>query len=146
MKVQDKQMRILSVLVLCGVTGCAQHHAITGSIIDRNGEPIESVIVSVAPGDVEILSDERGGFVVDYLRDESGERVKLLRRTDYEVSAFKAGYHEAKTRFYFKRGELQLEAITMREDTIRVDAGDENLDPAAYPDRAQNNGAAYEGE
>ena len=139
-------MRIVSVLVLCGVVGCAQHHAITGAVIDRNGEPLDRVIVSVAPGNVEILSDEHGSFVVDYLRDETGERVKLLKRTDYEVTAFKPGYHESKTRFYFKRGELELEAITMREDTIRVDSGDDNIDPALYPDRAQNNGAAYEGE
>jgi hypothetical protein len=92
---EGKHMRIFSVLVLCGAVGCAQHHAITGAVIDRNGEPLDRVIVSVAPGNVEILSDEHGSFVVDYLR---------------------------------------------------VDSGDDNIDPALYPDRAQNNGAAYEGE
>jgi hypothetical protein len=31
---------------------CAAHRAITGSVLDRNGQPIERAIVSVKPGGV----------------------------------------------------------------------------------------------
>lgn len=142
----EKAMRLTISFLFLAFVGCAQHHAISGSVIDRNGEPLDRVIISVDPGSVEMLSDEHGMFIVDYLRDDVGERVKLERRTDYELTVFKPGYHEAKTRFYFKRGELLLEPVTMRADTIRIDAADDNIDPGLYPDRAQNNGAAYEGE
>ena len=137
-------------LLLLGLTvtlaGCGRHHAIYGTVLDRNGEPLERVVVGLAPGNVELVTDEYGQFTIDYLRDETGARVKLQRRADYEVSLFKPGFHNASTTFYFKRGELELEPLGMTEDTIRVDAGGENIDPGEYPDRAQNNGAAYEGE
>ncbi len=135
-------------LVCLGLTlvGCGRHHAIYGNVLNRNGEPLERVVVSLAPGNVELVTDEYGRFTIDYLRDETGARVKLQKRADYEVALFKPGFHNASTTFYFKRGELVLEVLSMTEYTIRVDAGEENIDPGEYPDRAQNNGAAYEGE
>ena len=135
-------------LLLAGalLAACNPHHAINGSIVDRNGEPLERVVVGLEPGNVELVTDENGRFTIDYLRNETGERVRLTRRTEYQLSAFKPGFHDASTSLYFKRGELYVEPLTMTEDTIRVEAGSENLDPGLYPDRAQNNGAAYEGE
>ena len=136
-------------ILLCLIpllAGCTRHHAIYGSVNDRNGEPLERVVVSLAPGNVELVTDEYGRFTIDYLRDATGARTKLQKRADYEVSLFKPGFHNASTTFYFKSGELELESLNMTEDTIRVDAGSENIDPGQYPDRAQNNGAAYEGE
>jgi hypothetical protein len=139
--------RLHPILLSCSVlAACSQHHAIYGSVMDRNGEPLERVVVSLEPGNVELVTDEYGRFTIDYLRDASGARVKLEKRADYEVSLFKPGFHNASSTFYFKRGELELEALNLTEDTIRVDSGDENIDPGQYPDRAQNNGAAYEGE
>ncbi len=135
-----------TVFLAIAVSGCSRYHAIHGSVINRNGEPLERVIVSLEPGDVELVTDEQGNFTIDYLRDESGERVKLQKKIDYTLTAFKPGYHDASSSFYFKRGELDLESMTMVEDTIRVDAGEENIDPDLYPDRTQNHGAAYEGE
>jgi hypothetical protein len=136
--------------IILGLTltlaGCSRHHAIYGSVVDRNGEPLERVVVSLEPGNVELVTDEYGRFTIDYLRDSSGARVKLQKRADYEVSLFKPGFHNASTTFYFKTGEIELDPLNMTEDTIRVDAGSENIDPGQYPDRAQNNGAAYEGE
>lgn len=138
--------RVLPVAAALLLMGCATHHAIIGTVVDRNGEPMDRVIVSLEPGGVETITDSEGSFVIDYLRDPSGERTKLQRRTDYTIEAFRTGYNVARTDFYFKRGELVLDPITMVEDTIRVDMGDEPLDPEAFPDRTQSTGATYEGE
>lgn len=136
-----------ALLALLGVLGgCARHHAIMGKVVDRNGEPIDRVIISVQPGGVEMVTDSEGGFMVDYLRDEAGERVKLNKRSDYTIEAFRTGYHIAKADVYFKKGELIINPIILAEDTIRVDASDDNIDPALYPDRTQSTGATYEGE
>lgn len=126
--------------------GCPAKRVITGTVIDRNGDPLDRVVISLAPGNVELITDETGAFTIDYLRDDAGERIKLDKRTTYEVVAFKPGFHDATSSFYYKRGELVLEPLSMVQDTIRVDANTENIDPNLYPDRAQNNGAAYEGE
>lgn len=136
----------LAAILAVALSACSTHHVIHGTVVNRNGEPLERVIVSLEPGNVELVTDEQGSFAIDYLRDEDGERVKLKKKTDYTITAFKPGYHDASSSFYFKRGELDLENITMVEDTIRVEAGDENIDPDLYPDRTQNHGAAYEGE
>ncbi len=138
--------RVLSAAAALLLVGCATHHAIIGTVVDRNGEPMDRVIVSLEPGGVETITDSEGSFVIDYLRDPSGERTKLQRRTDYTIEAFRTGYNVARTDFYFKRGELVLDPITMVEDTIRVDMGDEPLDPDKFPDRTQSTGATYEGE
>ncbi|MBN1336944.1 MAG: carboxypeptidase regulatory-like domain-containing protein [Deltaproteobacteria bacterium] len=133
-------------LALLLPAACAPHHVISGSILDRNGQPVERVIVGLQPGGVELVTDAQGGFSIDYLRDANGNRTRLRRRTDYTLSAVKTGFHDATKIFHFTRGELQLDPLTLTEDTIRVEAGVENLDPAIYPDRAQNDGATYEGE
>jgi hypothetical protein len=125
---------------------CARHHAISGTVIDRNGQPVERVVVSLDPGGVETLTGPDGVFMVDYLRDEDGERVRLARRTLYEVELFRTGFHISKHQVDFKRGELILEPFTLAEDTIHVPVGVDNIDPALFPDRSQSTGATYEGE
>lgn len=126
-------------------SGCA-HHVIHGSVIDRNGEPLERVVVTLQPGNVQLVTNQDGTFSIDYLRDEDGERVKLQRRTEYEVEAFRTGYHIAQTSFDYKRGELFLEPIALKEDTIRVDGSETDIDPDQYRDRSHSSGATYEGE
>ena len=125
---------------------CAGKRIIAGTVLDRNGEPVQRAVVSLDPGNVELITDESGAFTIDYQRDDAGERTKLGKRATYEVTVFKPGYHSANATFYYKRGELVLEPMNMVEDTIRVEANTDNIDPNLYPDRAQNNGAAYEGE
>ncbi|MDP6932975.1 MAG: carboxypeptidase-like regulatory domain-containing protein [Myxococcota bacterium] len=137
---------VFPALLLGFTTSCAFHHSIQGTVLDRNGEPVERVIVSLDPGGVELVTDEQGNFLVDYLRDSEGNRVKLARRTDYTVEAFKVGYHLTSQNFYYKRGELTLEILTLNEDTIRIDPSDVDFDPASYPDRTHSAGSSYEGE
>lgn len=133
------------ILFLVGMA-YAKGNAILGTVVDRNGEPMQSVNVSVAPGNVELITDENGAFRIDYLRDEEGNRVKLDKRTTYTVSLFSVGYHEESVTVEYRRGELVVEPITLEKETIRVEDGGDNIDPDAHPDGTQSAGGSYEGE
>lgn len=127
-------------------TGCAGKRVIYGSVVDRNGQPMDRVIVSLDPGGVELITDSEGNFMIDYLRDDEGQRVKLAKKTEYTLEAFRTGYHVSRIDFYFKRGELILDPITMQEDTIELRPSDDDIDPARFPDRSHSAGTNYEGE
>jgi hypothetical protein len=131
---------VISTLAACGP------HIINGAVIDRNGFPVERAIVSLSPGNVEIVTDSQGEFSIDYLRDEMGERIRLDWRNDYEVEVFKAGYHVLRQTFYYKWGEHALEPIIIAEDTIRVTGSDAVYDPSEHGDRTHSAGQSLEGE
>jgi len=135
-----------AVLLLALANGCAARQAITGRVIDRNGDPIDRVIVSLDPGDVELITDSDGSFAIDYMRDEKGNRVRLERRRDYSVELFRLGYHVGETTVYYKRGELVVDPITLTEDTVRIEGPEVEVDPGQFRDRTQGTGATYEGE
>ena len=139
------RLTIASIFALAA-TGCAHKRAITGTVIDRNGKPVDRVIISLQPGEVEIITDSEGSFRIDYLRDERGNRIRLERRSEYQLEAFRPGFHVSQAEIYYKRGEFRLETLTLVEDTIRVQPGNQNIDPAAFPDRTHSSGATYEGE
>ena len=128
-----------------GAASCGPH-IIEGRIIDRNGQPVPRAIVGIAPGNVEIVTDGEGRVMLDYLRDESGERVKLKKRTDYGIEIFKPGYHVLNQDFYYKRGELLMEALVLKEDSIRVIGSDELFSPDDHRDRTHSSGQSLEGE
>ena len=134
---------LLACLVLAG---CAKHHAISGQVVDRNGKPLGRANITLAPGNVEIITDDDGRVMIDYLRDAEGTRVKMGKRTDYAIEYFKVGFHPQKATFYFKNGELTLEPVTLAEDTVRVAPSDTAFDPGAHPNRGQEAGGSYEGE
>lgn len=138
----------LALVMSTGVltTGCANKRMIHGQVVDRNGDPMDRVIISLDPGSVELITDADGSFLIDYLRDEAGERVKLDKKTDYTLEAFRTGFHVERMDFYFKRGELILEPVTMKEDTIQLRASDDDIDPDRFPDRTHSAGSNYEGE
>lgn len=137
---------VLATTLLVPGIAWAKKPAIYGSVVDRNGETVARVNVKMAPGNVEIITDESGKFKIDYLRDDEGNRIKLNKRVDYEIEYFKLGYHPEKQSFYFKRGELFLEPVTLKEDSIAVKTSSDNIDPGLYPDRSQTGGGSYEGE
>lgn len=136
--------RALLLLLLLG--GCATKRQISGQIVDRNGEGLARVNVRLEPGNVEIITDDEGRFLLDYLRDEEGNRVKLKKRTTYTVELFKVGFHEEKQELAYTRGELVVEPITLTEETVRVSNSSDDIDPARFTDRAQSSGGSYEGE
>lgn len=141
-------VRRAALLVLPGalwLTGCATH-VIQGQILNRNNEPLERAVVSMSPGNVQLVTDQEGRFYIDYTRDDTGERTKLGKRAEYELEIFQVGYHVARTSLYYKRGELILEPIVLKEDTIRVVGSDGDIDPGQYRDRTHSSGATYEGE
>ena len=139
-------IRLLTVFSMASLLGCAHRRAISGQIVNRNGEPVDRVIISLAPGDVEIITDSTGQFRIDYLRDAHGNRVPLDARTEYHLEAFRPGFHLAEAGLYFRRGQIVLDPITLVEDTIRIPPSELSLDPADYPDRTQSTGTSYEGE
>ena len=128
-----------------GISACGPH-IIEGQIIDRNGQPVPRAIVGIAPGNVEIVTDGDGRFMLDYLRDDAGERVKLKRRTDYGIEIFKPGFHVLNQEFYYKRGELLMEPLVLKEDSIRVIGSDELYSPDEHRDRTHSSGQSLEGE
>lgn len=124
----------------------AAKHLITGQVIDRNGEPVSRAVVSLSPGNVELVTDREGRYLIDYLRDDSGERVRLERKVDYTLEVFKPGFHTFTSTFFFKKGELVVDTVTMVEETIDTQDFPENLDPALYSRPTQAAGANYEGQ
>lgn len=139
-------MNTLLALLLATPPALAKDSAIQGQVLDRNGQPIEKVNVSVDPGHVEIITDQDGNFRIDYLRDEQGNRIKLAKKTNYTVAFFKVGYNEATATLSYKRGVLQMEQITLIEDSIRLENSAADIDPGSLSDPAQNAGGSYEGE
>jgi len=128
------------------LAGCASKRVISGQIVDRNGDPMDRVIVSIAPGNVELVTDSDGRFAIDYLRNKDGERIKLSPRQDYELEAFRTGYHVHDVSFYYGRGAHDLEPLTLTEDTIRLGPSEADIDPARFPEQTQSAGSTYEGE
>jgi hypothetical protein len=66
--------------------------------------------------------------------DEITEEIELL------------GFHQVETTVDYTRGELDVAAITLREDTIEVRASTDDIDPAATTARDAGAGGSYEGE
>lgn len=124
----------------------AARHQISGEVQDRNGDPLDRAIISLDPGNVQLVTDREGRFLIDYLRDEDGERTRLDKKTDYTLEVFKPGYHVESLEFYYKRGPVELKPITLVEETIEIRDDGENLDPELYSERNSNVGATYEGQ
>jgi len=136
---------VLAALAAAPSAAWAGNHALTSTVTTRNGEPVGRARITLSPGNVELVTDREGRFLIDYLRDDEGERIKLAKKTDYALDVFKVGYHPYQTTFYFKRGELVLPDIVLVEKTIQVDDVPENIDPdSEVPTHAA--GATYEGQ
>ena len=136
----------LALAALLFATPALARNAISGEVKDRNGAPLDRVIITLKPGNVQLVTDREGRFLVDYLRDDEGERTKLSKKTDYAIEIFKPGFHLETRTFYYKSGELILDPFTMVEETIAVRDEGENLDPDIYSTGTTNTGATYEGQ
>jgi hypothetical protein len=124
----------------------AAKHYFEGKVVDRNGKPLDRAMVSVKPGDVQLVTDREGRFLIDYLRDDSGDRVKLKKKTTYTVEVFKPGFHMKSVSLEYKRGAVILEPLTLVEETIEVRDDGKELDPALYRTETNSSGANYEGQ
>ena len=119
---------------------------ITGIVVDRNAKPVPRAIVSLVPGNVELVTDQEGRFLIDYTRDDEGNRSKLPKRTEYALEIFKPGYHVEKRDVYYKRGGVEIDQVMLISDTIEVEDDGQNIDPALYADQTHSSGANYEGQ
>jgi hypothetical protein len=133
-------------LPLLACVACGPKPAITGLVVDRNGAGMPRAIVSLAPGNVELVTDRDGHFLIDYLRDDQGQRVHLKKRVPYHLEVFKPGFHTYTVEVPYKHGIATVDTVTMVEDTIDVKDLPENLDPALYSSQTQSAGANYEGQ
>lgn len=133
-------------VALLTLDALAGRHYIAGQILDRNGEPIDRAVVTVDPGNVQLVTDREGQFLVDYLRDEDGERIKLAKKTDYVVEVFKPGFHIRTVSLSYRKGAVQLEPFTLVEETIEIADDGAELDPELYPNATHAGGANYEGQ
>ncbi|TVQ91097.1 MAG: carboxypeptidase regulatory-like domain-containing protein [Deltaproteobacteria bacterium] len=137
--------------LLLATPALASKHYIAGQILDRNGRPVDKVLITLRPDtdknlDVQLVTDREGRFLVDYLRDEDGERTRLARRTDYEIEFFKPGYHTKTARITYRKRDFVVDTITLVEDTIVVREDDDLVDPEALEQRTHSSGASYEGQ
>lgn len=136
----------LPVLLLFATPAMAGRHSISGEVKDRNGTPLDRVVITLKPGNVQLVTDREGRFLIDYLRDEEGQRTRIGKRTDYAIEVFKPGFHIETRTFYYKAGPLVLEPFRMTEETIAIRDEGENLDPEIYSTGTTNTGATYEGQ
>lgn len=128
--------------------GCAWKQSIAGSIVDRNGEPLPKVNVILHPGNIELVTDDQGRFLIDYVRspDEDVHRERLQAQQAYTVEVFKAGYHVRSVDFYYSRGAHVVEPIQLVEETIAVRDDEIDLDVGLFNNPTHSSGATYEGQ
>lgn len=136
----------LAAALIAGPARADSRHYITGVVTNGAGQPVARAIVSLSPGNVELVTDAEGRFTIDYLRDDTGERTKLAKRTDYELEVYKPGFHPESRAFYYKKGAIQVDGIVVTQDAIAVDDDGQNIDPSLYSDGTQTDGATYEGQ
>ena len=93
-----------------------------------------------------MVTDREGRFLIQYLRDEDGKRLKLAKRSDYEIEAYKVGFHTESRAFFYKRGEIKLVSIQLTEDTILIHDDGADLSETFENKPTHSAGANYEGQ
>lgn len=130
-------------------------NAIAGQVVDRNGAPVPRARVKLWSGGsesdspqpyTELVTDRDGRFRIDYFRSQTGERMKLAKKTEYTLEIWKLGFHLFTVPLAYRRGELVVDTVTMLEDSLDPLAYSEQLDPALYSRSTQSSGATYEGQ
>ena len=138
--------KFLVVGALCISSAYAGNHAIRGKVIDRNGDPVAQAIVSLSPVNVELITDRQGQFSIEYLRNTEGERMRLLKREDYTIEFYKVGFHVESRTFFYKRGDVTLQAVRLVEESIRVRDDNAELTESLETKPTHSAGANYEGQ
>jgi hypothetical protein len=142
-------VRLFSLLLLTtALGGCAWRQSIAGSIVDRNGAPLPRANVVLHPGNIELVTDDEGRFLIDYVRgnDENVRRERLQPQQAYTVEVFKVGYHVRTVDFYYSRGAATVDPIQLTEETIAVRDDEVDLDVGLYTNPTHSSGATYEGQ
>lgn len=130
--------------LLLSLGGCA-HAAIIGTVVDRNGAPVPRASVTMAPGDVNLVTDDQGRFEIEYVHDDE-RRVRVQGHRDYTVEVFKPGFHVLTKDFFYGRGAFDFGQVELVEDTIEVRQMELELDAALFANPTHAAGANYEGQ
>ena len=136
----------VAALLCAAAPASAGKNHITGQIVDRNGQPLARAVVSLSPGDVYLVTDREGWFLINYLREKDGRRTRLDKKVDYELEVFKVGYHTYRGSVPYRRGAHEVETVTMVEETIDVSEFPVNLDPDLYSRPTNSSATSYEGQ
>ena len=126
-------MRLMTPLVLAGclaLSACGSKRMITGMVTDAAGQPLDNAIVSLEPGNVELVTDRQGQFTIDYLRTDDASRTGIGKRQTYLLDVFKPGFSIEQLEFYYKSGEHSVGPIELTEEVLRVQDDGENLVPS----------------
>jgi hypothetical protein len=120
-------------------------NAVIGGIVtNQNNEPLERAQIRLSPGNVELVTGRDGRYEIVYLRDQTGERVKLTKRQEYQLEVFKVGFHVTTVPVIYKRGVLEVETVSLTPETLKID--DMLVDLDASELMTQANGNSKEGD
>jgi iron complex outermembrane receptor protein len=122
-----KNTTISLLLLLVSITLHAQDLRLTGKIRDTNLQPLKGVVVTLVPGNEQVLSDSTGSFVFG----------SLSKRT-YQLKANLAGFKEISIDIPIKTSlkdvsismhiiQHQLEEVTVRDKHIELRKQEESL-------------------
>lgn len=137
-------VRLAAALALAG---CASHHRVLGQVVDRNGQPVPRATITLSPGDLSLVTDQDGRFLIDYVRSgDDGRRVPIPGRHDYTIELFKPGFNVDTVDFFYARGMLDLGRIELVEETIEVRDDELDLDVGLFNNPTHAAGANYEGQ
>lgn len=124
----------------------AGRHHVTGQVVDRNNKPVDRALLSLEPGNVELVTDREGQFLIDYLRDASGKRVRFSKKTTYTLDIFRPGYHLRSVTIDYTRGPLDMGTLVLTEETIQVREDEIEAPLDLRDDPTHGAGATYEGQ
>ncbi len=142
-------MRLMTPLLLAGclaLSACGSKRIITGVVTDSGGQPLDRAIVSLEPGNVEMVTDRQGQFTIDYLRTDDASRTGIRKRQTYLLDVFKPGFSIQQLEFYYKSGAYSVGPLELIEEVLRVQDDGENLVPSLQAEPTLSGGAAYEGQ
>lgn len=142
-------MRLVSPFLLAGclvLSACGGKRVITGMVTDASGQPLDNAIIRLEPGNIELVTDRQGQFVIEYLRTDDASRTGIAKRQTYVLDVFKPGFSIEQREFYYKSGAHLVGAIPLTPEVLRVQDDGENLVPSLQAEPTNTGGATYEGQ
>ena len=77
---------------LQGASGCAHRRAISGQVIDRNGQPMDRVLIRLDPGNVRSSPILRVSIASTTFGMTEATGFPLIGN-EYRIEAFRLGFH-----------------------------------------------------
>ena len=118
-------VRRAAMIAICGslmlpAVASAKKGAILGQVTDRNGDAMVGATVELVDRFATVLTDSEGRFRIDYMRQADGKQVKLAKTTTYVLLVTLPGFHDVTGQIEYKRGEFEVQPVTMIPETVEV--------------------------